>query len=247
MPQPAGGRGEAARPAGLSEAASVSVPHVVHSSRFVPLRSVLPAVRSPERRDPRFARILRGRLCACRRAYRGGAVRAPDCARESQGAPLPCVSQGFFRAGANGETKRPRECRLLPSATYNNTDSVRSIPHRRIISKKFGIEMRLHCPFQFARLECKAGIWRLYRRLGPRAGALQRRVLWCRGPGSPVGRPGRRKGMRSAPVSARKESALILFSGLLFGLFFEDFADDQCHAVDFHDDHFGIRRQIVLG
>ncbi len=56
------------------------------------LRFVLPAARLPRRRDPdsRVSRAGGG-------AYRGGAARAPDCARETQGAPLPCVSQGFFR------------------------------------------------------------------------------------------------------------------------------------------------------
>ena len=47
------------------------------------------------------------------RAYRGrararvgaGAVRAPDCAREAEDAPLPRVSQGFFENGA----ARPRD------------------------------------------------------------------------------------------------------------------------------------------
>ena len=56
---------------------------------------------------PCFARILRGRLCACRRAYRGGAARAPDCAREAEGAPLPSASHGFSESGA----ARPRNAR----------------------------------------------------------------------------------------------------------------------------------------
>ena len=56
---------------------------------------------------PCSARILRGRLCACRRAYRGGAVRAPDCAREAEGAPLPSASHGFSESGA----ARPRSTR----------------------------------------------------------------------------------------------------------------------------------------
>ncbi len=56
---------------------------------------------------PCSARILRGRLCACRRAYRGGAARAPDCAREAEGAPLPSASHGFSESGA----ARPRNAR----------------------------------------------------------------------------------------------------------------------------------------
>ena len=62
---------------------------------FDPSPFVLPAIRLPERRDP-LPRVSRARLCRRGRAYRAGAARAPDCARESQGAPLPCVSQGFF-------------------------------------------------------------------------------------------------------------------------------------------------------
>ncbi len=92
------------------------------SFHFVPF---FPPPGFPERRDP-DSRVSCAGACACRRAYRGGAVRAPDCARETQGAPLPCVSQGFFRAGANGETKRLRGCRLSPPATYNSIEFLRS-------------------------------------------------------------------------------------------------------------------------
>ena len=56
---------------------------------------------------PFSARILRGRACACRRAFRGGAVRAPDCAREAEGARLPSASHGFSKIGA----ARPRGTR----------------------------------------------------------------------------------------------------------------------------------------
>ncbi len=104
---------------------------------------VAAAARLPGAAGPCFARILRGRACARPRAFRGGAVRAPDYARETQGAPLPCVSQGFFRAGTNGETKRPRECRFLPPATHDNTVSIRSISK---LGKYFiaGIARRFH-------------------------------------------------------------------------------------------------------
>ncbi len=54
--------------------------------------------------SPIPARILRGRPCARRRAFRGGAVRAPDCARETEGRPLPSASRRFSESGA----ARPR-------------------------------------------------------------------------------------------------------------------------------------------
>ena len=51
------------------------------------------------------------------RAYRAraggrvgaGAVRVPDCARETADARLPSVPLGFFRAGAKQETERPAD------------------------------------------------------------------------------------------------------------------------------------------
>ena len=54
-----------------------------------------------------FPRVSCAGACARRRAYRGGAVRAPDCAREAEGAPLPSASHGFSENGA----ARPRNAR----------------------------------------------------------------------------------------------------------------------------------------
>ena len=98
--------------------------------RTLQMAALAPPPGCPERRDP-VSRVS----CA-------GAP-APVRARETQGAPLPCVSQGFFRAGANGETKRPRECRFLPPATHDNTVSIRSISR---LGKYFrtGIARRFH-------------------------------------------------------------------------------------------------------
>ena len=65
---------------------------------------------------PFFARIA----CARGRAFRAGAVRAPDCAREPGARhTYPVRSVGaFFRAGAKPETKRPPDaassCLILP-------------------------------------------------------------------------------------------------------------------------------------
>ena len=48
-----------------------------------------------------FPRVIpRGRLCRRGRAFRGGAVCAPDCAREAEGTPLPSASHGFSKIGA---------------------------------------------------------------------------------------------------------------------------------------------------
>ena len=65
------------------------------------------------RRDP-DSRVSRVRPCAGGRAFRAGAVCAPDCAREAQGAPFPSASRGSFRAG--GADKRRSSLRMpLPS------------------------------------------------------------------------------------------------------------------------------------
>ncbi len=69
------------------------------------------------RRDP-DSRVSCARLCRRGRAFRAGAVRTPDCARETQGARLPCVSQGFFRAGAQQERGRLRGRLSCPAAPY---------------------------------------------------------------------------------------------------------------------------------
>ena len=77
--------------------------------------------RLPQRRDP-DSRVSCARLCRRGRAYRGGAARAPDCARETEGAPLPLVSQGFFRAGAKWEKKRPRADTASPLPPHMGAD-----------------------------------------------------------------------------------------------------------------------------
>ena len=73
---------------------------VVPPSRFVPAAG-LPAAR------PFFARIACARVCA----FRAGAHIARLIARacQAQGAHLPSVPLGFFRAGAKQETKRPAD------------------------------------------------------------------------------------------------------------------------------------------
>ena len=88
----------------------VRIPHAVPLSCSVPLRSRrrrLPAS------GPCFARIAWAPARGRGRAYRAGAVRAPDCprARQTQGAPLPSVPLGSF--SHRRETKRPRGSRLL--------------------------------------------------------------------------------------------------------------------------------------
>ncbi len=82
---------------------SPAVPFL-HIALSVPLRSTpfRPRRRPgrPKRRDPFCARILRA--CPCAGGHvSAGAVRAPDCARETADAPLPSVPAGaFLRAPA---------------------------------------------------------------------------------------------------------------------------------------------------
>ncbi len=82
------------------------------------LRPASPPVRGEGRLQPSFllrgpgagpfsARILRGRPCARRRAFRGGAVRAPDCAREAEGAPLLSASHGFSKNWCRPAAQHP--------------------------------------------------------------------------------------------------------------------------------------------
>ena len=65
-------------------------------------------------RGPCLARIARPPARAPGRAFRAGAVRAPDCpcASRMQDTLLPSVPSGFFRAGAKAGN-RPRGRRLL--------------------------------------------------------------------------------------------------------------------------------------
>ena len=118
-PLPQAGEGAVSRrQTRLVEAVSVCIPHVVPSSRFVPLRSFsLPQARPGS--GPQFARILRGR----------GRVSAPvrfarliARAREAQtqGAPLLSAPKGISRAGANRERERPRAAAASLLPTYCN-------------------------------------------------------------------------------------------------------------------------------
>ena len=72
--------------------------------------------------EPFSARNVRARARAWPRALRGGAVRAPDCARAREaaaGRTSPLRSRGpFFRAGAKGGTGPRRGRRLLPPAAW---------------------------------------------------------------------------------------------------------------------------------
>ena len=60
--------------------------------------------RSPRNRPASGGTLIRAyparALVPVRARVGAGAVRAPDCAHEAEGARLPQVSQGFFRAGA---------------------------------------------------------------------------------------------------------------------------------------------------
>ena len=84
------------------------------------------------RRDP-VSRVSRARPSA---RVSAGAVRAPDCAREAEGALLPCVSSGFFRAGANREKGQPRADAASFLLHYINVDFLMSIIFRELFQKK---------------------------------------------------------------------------------------------------------------
>ncbi len=82
--------------------------------RRVPFRSLPsapPPPGFPERRDPFCARIVPARP----RASCAGAVRAPDCARETEGAPLLPVSQGVFENGAARPRNAGKAAPVAPS------------------------------------------------------------------------------------------------------------------------------------
>jgi len=126
----------------LVEAASVRLPHVVSS---IPFRST--SFRSSRRRVERgehyeWRRWRRRRLTPCggtlirgraRARVGAGAVRAPDCARETPGARLPSAPQGQFHAGANRNGLRMP---LLSSAPYLAVRHRYVKPIIRIISDK---------------------------------------------------------------------------------------------------------------
>ena len=69
------------------------------------------------------------------RAYRGrararvgaGAVRAPDCAREAEGTPFPCVSQGFSKTTPSGRAAPEKRLRtpLLPASYQHHFPDVK--------------------------------------------------------------------------------------------------------------------------
>ncbi len=95
-------------PASPAEVVPIGIRHVVPSSQFVPLPS--PAARLPGAAGPFFARVSCVRACARLRAYCAGAVRAPDCARETPDAPCPSVPAGaFLRAPAIALLRRKTE------------------------------------------------------------------------------------------------------------------------------------------
>ena len=87
----------------------VRIPHVVPPSRFVPLRSALPAADAPAGRNP-FPRVSRARPSA---RVSAGAVRAPDCAcahaREPDAGRTSPVGriEGFFPRRRRRGRKRP--------------------------------------------------------------------------------------------------------------------------------------------
>ena len=82
---------------GFAETLSFGVLHIVPRSGSVPFQSVFRAAVLPAAR-PCSARIACARVRARGRAYRGGAVRARDCPRETADTPRPSVPAGVFFA-----------------------------------------------------------------------------------------------------------------------------------------------------
>ncbi len=112
-------------------------------------KGVMPFIGSPRSfRSPR--RRLAGRagpwFRACRvrarsRAFRGGARRASDCAREAEGAIVPCVSQGFISRRREPGGEAACGCRfLLP---HSSTDFLRTSPMQELVQKNAN---RTSCP-----------------------------------------------------------------------------------------------------
>ena len=135
-PWPGSSGGDAARPPGHVMKCHVLSCDVMFRRRPAPLR---PPHRSAARLHPAYrssiafrsvraaaglpaARPFFARIACARARVRAGAVRAPDCAcahvGQPQGARLSFVSQGFLRAGAKQEAKRPRGRRCLPPVSY---------------------------------------------------------------------------------------------------------------------------------
>ena len=111
--------------------------HITPPSRSAPFR----------RRGVPLPRAFRVRACP---RVGAGAVRAPDCAREAQGARLPSVSRGFSRTGADAGGNGLRT--PLPSVPfYHNFLYVKL--KTRIISEIYRTKSRL--PMEASRSAAK--------------------------------------------------------------------------------------------
>ena len=156
---PGDGRGEFERPADFLKAASVSVPHVVPSSRFVLLRSVLPAVRLPKRRDPDSRVSCAGaRVPACARFAAARIARL--IARTRRRAHVSrAFLRGFFAPARTAKRSGPGNAAsflLLPIIAQNLSGQ---FPIAELFPKKqesrygFMARFHLHSP------NGKAGTW----------------------------------------------------------------------------------------
>ena len=96
-----GARRAAPLSARFAEAASARILHVVPPSRFVLPRSVPPP---PAR--PCGGTLFRAYRAPARPRVGAGAVRAPDCARETADAPVPFASAGVFFRGPSHVLRR---------------------------------------------------------------------------------------------------------------------------------------------
>ena len=113
------------------------------------LRSASPPVRGGGRLQSSFlllrpgagsfsARIPRACARARRRAFRAGAVRAPDCAREAEGAPLLSASHGFSRNRRRPAAQHPGKRLRMSSSLrdHHSTIGQMSSPKSEIFHEK---------------------------------------------------------------------------------------------------------------
>ena len=122
-----------------------------HSVPFSPpprrtRRTLQMAALAPPPACPASGSLFRAYRARARAGVGAGAVRAPDCAREAEDAPLPCVSQGFSKTAPLGRATPKKRLRtpLLPFTAYHRISYVK--PIFGIISEIENISADRHGP-----------------------------------------------------------------------------------------------------
>jgi len=182
-------------PACLLEAVSVSIPHVIPSSRFVPL------FRRPAARDG--GTLVRAYPARARARVGAGAVRAPDCpgapprASRTQGARLPSAPRGSLRADANAGSLR-----MTPAAPYLATSGA-GVKQKRELFQIIRTIPVSHPGVPVATERDHRGFAPFFVAPDPDPGPLATGIALHGGPGSPCGRPGRRMETRRSAQPRR--------------------------------------------